>query len=475
MSESLRGRARPHSARAIGGRAALIVLAIACGAACAPRQRAGSAPEASFETTRSADTASLRGGAIVVALAEGVDPAHAPTPTNDSERLVFRNFYETFVRVDAEGALHAGLASRWERSNDGLEWTFTLREGARFWDGTPLEPVDVRLAWMATERRDRAAGRDRPWSSLEGGAEAVAARDDGRLTVRLAAPGDTPAFFAHPALAVADRRRGEAWPVGTGAFRAPSGPGRAGPDLVCLPNEQRMRDGSPWVRLVFRARPGADPRDFPADGVDTFLARNRAALSYYATVPGWVATALPADRFYALFVPDAMPPGTAVLWRGAVSDEARTELASHVVLSDAAPATGASGGGAPSDPPGAQAKCAARVTYRADDDDARRIAERLAFLGSRRCAEPTDSRAIPLPPAGFERAILLREEGPFVAALDASDPDDAARLAERGDVIPLVTTRANLVMRAGLAGVEIDGDGAVRFDRAGWAAEASAP
>src|SRR5678815_5156745 len=35
-----------------------------------------------------------------VALNERVDPANAPHPSNESERLVFRQLYETLVRVD---------------------------------------------------------------------------------------------------------------------------------------------------------------------------------------------------------------------------------------------------------------------------------------------------------------------------------------------------------------------------------------
>lgn len=35
------------------------------------------------------------------------------------------------------------LAEAWEVSDDGLEWTFTLREGLNFADGSPLTPEDV--------------------------------------------------------------------------------------------------------------------------------------------------------------------------------------------------------------------------------------------------------------------------------------------------------------------------------------------
>src|SRR5262245_41877612 len=40
-----------------------------------------------------------------VALGEPVNPANAPYPSNDSERMLFRQLYETLVRVDCEGRL----------------------------------------------------------------------------------------------------------------------------------------------------------------------------------------------------------------------------------------------------------------------------------------------------------------------------------------------------------------------------------
>ena len=37
-----------------------------------------------------------------VAVSNPIDPSNAPHPSNDSERLVFRQLYETLVRVDCQ-------------------------------------------------------------------------------------------------------------------------------------------------------------------------------------------------------------------------------------------------------------------------------------------------------------------------------------------------------------------------------------
>lgn len=58
---------------------------------------------------------------------------------------------ETLVEVDAEGRLAPGLASGWTVDEAGLVWRFTLREGVRFHDASPLTAEAVvgslRHAW----------------------------------------------------------------------------------------------------------------------------------------------------------------------------------------------------------------------------------------------------------------------------------------------------------------------------------------
>lgn len=49
---------------------------------------------------------------------------------------VLRDLYEGLVTEDAHGALIPGLAERWQRSAEGLEWTFRLRADAHWSDGS---------------------------------------------------------------------------------------------------------------------------------------------------------------------------------------------------------------------------------------------------------------------------------------------------------------------------------------------------
>ena len=66
-------------------------------------------------------------------------------PATDGYIFLRMGVMETLVDTDADGALKPGLASQWSASDDGLSWTFTVRE-ANFHDGSPLTAEAVAKA-----------------------------------------------------------------------------------------------------------------------------------------------------------------------------------------------------------------------------------------------------------------------------------------------------------------------------------------
>lgn len=72
---------------------------------------------------------------------ETYDPHRAATA---SSTAVLDNVYDTLVFPAGDDlSYQPSLAERWETSADGLAWTFTLREGVTFHDGTRLDAADV--------------------------------------------------------------------------------------------------------------------------------------------------------------------------------------------------------------------------------------------------------------------------------------------------------------------------------------------
>ncbi|WP_218123772.1 ABC transporter substrate-binding protein [Quadrisphaera sp. DSM 44207] len=70
--------------------------------------------------------------------AVGPFEVHSLDPSTSGGFFTRLEVAETLVDADERGDLRAGLATAWEPAPDGLSWTFRLREGARFHDGTPV-------------------------------------------------------------------------------------------------------------------------------------------------------------------------------------------------------------------------------------------------------------------------------------------------------------------------------------------------
>ena len=89
--------------------------------------------------------AQVSGGTVTYAAGadpDNLDPANAES--NPSE-AVNRMMYENLVRFDEKLKLVPGLATKWEQSKDGLTWTFILRKGVKFHDGTPFNAEAVKV------------------------------------------------------------------------------------------------------------------------------------------------------------------------------------------------------------------------------------------------------------------------------------------------------------------------------------------
>ncbi|HAF70729.1 MAG: D,D-dipeptide ABC transport system substrate binding protein DdpA [Acetothermia bacterium 64_32] len=72
-----------------------------------------------------------------------IDPA---VGSDYSSSASFVNLYDTLVYPDVDGSPLPHVARSWETSEDGLVWTFHLRDDVLFHDGTPLTAEDVKFS-----------------------------------------------------------------------------------------------------------------------------------------------------------------------------------------------------------------------------------------------------------------------------------------------------------------------------------------
>src|SRR5881227_1506005 len=87
-----------------------------------------------------------RGGAFVIALSDNVktiDPIGSPSVDAASER-VRSLMFNSLVKKDEKFDYVPEVASKIDRSEDGLTFTFTLRDGVTFHDGRPFTSADAK-------------------------------------------------------------------------------------------------------------------------------------------------------------------------------------------------------------------------------------------------------------------------------------------------------------------------------------------
>ncbi|WP_169195418.1 ABC transporter substrate-binding protein [Devosia sp. MC1541] len=73
---------------------------------------------------------------------------------------VFYNVFDQLTGIDASGAVVPRLADAWAASEDLMTWTFNLREGATFHDGSPVTAEDVLFTYETamTDKTSRLGG-----------------------------------------------------------------------------------------------------------------------------------------------------------------------------------------------------------------------------------------------------------------------------------------------------------------------------
>ncbi len=107
-----------------------------------------------------------------------------PIKSFSTEARYMANFYEGLLRVnppDAEEEFTPLLAESWEVSDDGLSWTFNLRDGVTFHDGEPLTAEAVKASIEAAADR---AGASFIWAPLD----SVEVVDDLTVTINTTYP-----------------------------------------------------------------------------------------------------------------------------------------------------------------------------------------------------------------------------------------------------------------------------------------------
>ncbi|HBS50199.1 MAG TPA: ABC transporter substrate-binding protein [Rhodobacteraceae bacterium] len=145
-----------------------------------------------------------------------LDPTSAAAGAIDS--VLYSNVFEGLTRFMGDGSVVPGLAESWEISEDGTVYTFTLRDGVTFHDGTTMDAEDVKFSL------DRARAEDsvNAQKALFAGIDSVEAVDPQTVRVTLKEPDGNFLFnmaWGDAVIVAPESIEGiKQQPVGTGAF-----------------------------------------------------------------------------------------------------------------------------------------------------------------------------------------------------------------------------------------------------------------
>lgn len=182
----------------------------------------------------------------------GYDPSASLHPitgesqvNQDLTGLVYQGLYE----LDNEFVPQPVLAASGTPGEDGYSWTFSLRPGVLFSDGTPLTAQHA----AASLNTARTSG---PYAARLSGLTGATAADDATLVVYLSAPnGNLPALLDVPIVLEQE----EAWtaPLGTGCYQYEA----AGERLYLQPNPCHAGASAlPYATIPLTAVSGANER-----------------------------------------------------------------------------------------------------------------------------------------------------------------------------------------------------------------------
>ena len=177
-------------------RALLVALAAAmaaslagCGgsSASSTTAAAGSAAEGSeaagSEAAGEAADASGKDSLVIVTSSDvlSMDPyRYDEGPTNQ----IMLHIYEAMVAQNADMSFGPCLAESWETSEDGLTWTFHLREGVKFHDGDVMDSGDVVASIKLASNPDSPSA----YSSYTSSFESVEAPDANTVVIKTERP-----------------------------------------------------------------------------------------------------------------------------------------------------------------------------------------------------------------------------------------------------------------------------------------------
>ncbi len=156
------------------------------------------------------------GGSITIAVSQDLDQSLDPhTSTSAAKREIFFNIFEGLVKADPDGNFVPALAESYEISEDATVFTFKLRQGVKFHNGSVMTADDV----VYTLDKCRGAETGVPLLSAYSQIESVTAPDENTVEIKLSSPNIEYLAYLNTAIVPRDYADQETFPIGTGPYK----------------------------------------------------------------------------------------------------------------------------------------------------------------------------------------------------------------------------------------------------------------
>ena len=241
---------------ALAGTLAVSLLS-ACGASNEPQNISDVSSAASSEATSTTASSESTGDAaqeltfVLSNIPDGLDPS---VTNNSFAQYVLINCFEGLVTYDSTGTLVPGNAESWDISDDGLTYTFHLRDGVKWHDGEPFTAEDVKFTIEAIMDPENGSENAPNFEDVE----EITVPDDKTVVFRLSAP--NVAFLDYMTMAILpqhllqgkDMQESDFFrnPVGTGPYKLESWD--AGQSIVLVKNEDYYLGAPKIDRIIFK-------------------------------------------------------------------------------------------------------------------------------------------------------------------------------------------------------------------------------